>query len=155
DKTTDIVLQALKQALAEPGEHRLYKSGKLNGLFPGRGGTSGTAAGQALREGLLEVVRTETRGKTAIEWVRPTPRGVSFLHEREAPLELLQELHAALQTTRDGVPLWLADIRMELQKQGERITEVLQGYVRHLEALRRRVEETLRRVDTLPAKSVD
>src|SRR6516164_6948424 len=61
DKTTQTLIDALKQGMAEPGEHRLYKSGKLAGLFPGRTGAHIEAARQALRDGFLEVVRSETK----------------------------------------------------------------------------------------------
>src|SRR5579872_663098 len=70
DKVTETLLEALKRGLARPGEHRLYKSGKLDGLFPGRAGAGGEAAARALREGLIETARTETKGKTVIDWVR-------------------------------------------------------------------------------------
>src|SRR6478609_3588960 len=83
DKVIEALLEALKQGLARPGEHRLYRSGKLDGLFPGRGGAGAEAAARALREGLIETVRTETKGKTAIDWVRLTPRAVDFVHEHE------------------------------------------------------------------------
>ena len=33
---TEILLTALKAAIAESGEHRLFRSGKLAGLFPSR-----------------------------------------------------------------------------------------------------------------------
>src|SRR5438093_8062267 len=107
DRVEFAVLQALKQALAEPAEQRLYRSGKLPGLFPSRSGASAEAAGRALREGLLEVARTETKGKTAIEWVRITPRGVDFVHDHESPVRVLEELHDTLQLTREGMPVWV------------------------------------------------
>ena len=44
DKTTQAVIEALKQGMAQPGEHRLYKIGKLAGLFPGRTGAHIEAA---------------------------------------------------------------------------------------------------------------
>src|SRR5579885_435987 len=106
DRFTETLLDALKLALADGGEHRLYRSGKLDGLFPGRTGTNGEAAAFALREGLLEPVRTETKGRTVIEWVRLTPRGVDYLHERESPLRALEELREALRTAEAGVPAW-------------------------------------------------
>ena len=62
----------LKQCLADPAEQRLFKSGKLDGLFASRTGTNAEAASRALADGLLEVVRTETKGKTTTEWVRLT-----------------------------------------------------------------------------------
>ena len=40
DKLTEVLLEALKQALAEPGEQRLFRSGKLPGLFSSRSGTA-------------------------------------------------------------------------------------------------------------------
>ena len=47
DKATDILVEALKLAAAEPGEQRLYKSGKLEGLFASRSGQSAEAAARA------------------------------------------------------------------------------------------------------------
>ena len=45
DRVTEVLIAALKQALADPAAAwRLYKSGKLDGLFPGRGGVGGEAA---------------------------------------------------------------------------------------------------------------
>jgi hypothetical protein len=40
----EILLDALKLALAEPGEQRLFRSGKLAGLFAGRTGVNAEAA---------------------------------------------------------------------------------------------------------------
>lgn len=149
DKVTEALAAALKQALAEPGEQRLYKSGKLAGLFPGRTGAGGEAAAQALRDGLLEMVRTETKGKTAIEWVRLTPRGVNFLHDHESPVLVLRELRAALQTSRDGVPTWLTQMRQDLQAFEAQLAADAQKYLQRLDALTRRVEEALLRADAL------
>src|SRR5437764_1102434 len=84
DKLTEALVQALKQALAQPGEQRLFRSGKLPGVFAGRAGLNAEAAAQALRDGLLEVTRTETKGKTTTEFVRATPKGVEFLHQHES-----------------------------------------------------------------------
>src|SRR5437667_7037109 len=123
DRVTEIVLDALKPALAEPAEQRLYKSGKLPCLFPGRAGVNGEAAARALREGLLEVVRTETRGKTTCEWTRLTPAGVDFLHEHESPLRALEELRAVLKSNREAVPVWLESMRQELRQLSDRLEE--------------------------------
>jgi hypothetical protein len=49
DKITEALLLALKLALGGPAEQRLYKSGKLEGLFPGRAGANSEAAARALR----------------------------------------------------------------------------------------------------------
>src|SRR5437764_5190214 len=99
DKVTETLLDALRQALGGPGEQRRLRSGTLAGLFTGRTGVYAEAATRALRDGVLEVVRTETKGKTQVEWVRLTPRGIEFLHDQESPVRALEELRDALMTT--------------------------------------------------------
>jgi hypothetical protein len=146
-RTEESLIGALRRALIEPGEQRLYRSGKLDGLFPSRGGVHGVAAAQALRDGLLEIVRTETKGKTIHEWVRVTPRGVEFLHERESPLYALQELRATLQLNQQAIPVWLTEMRGSFQALDERLAADARKWLERLDALSRRVEETLRRLE--------
>ena len=77
----DILLAALKQALLDPdNEQRLVRAGRLEGLFPSRSGTSGEALSHALSEHLLEVVRRETKGKIAVEWVRLPDANIGYLY---------------------------------------------------------------------------
>jgi hypothetical protein len=146
-RVADALVEALKQALAEPGEQRLFRSGKLTGLFPGRGGVAAQAAAEALRRGLLEVVRTEQRGKTSVEWVRLTPIGVDYLHAHESPRAVLAELRTALATNRAGLPLWLEGLRLDLDGFLGRLTEEVRQVQQRLDALDRRVEAALRRLD--------
>jgi hypothetical protein len=145
DKVKQILIDALREAAGASGEQRLYRSGKLPGIFPGRTGTSHEAATQALRDQLVEVVRTETKGKTTVEWARVTPKGVEFLHSHESPVRALDELRAALQVTQEGVPLWVADIRRQLDTLGTRLTEEVQAVMRRLDVLTQRVAEALQR----------
>ena len=147
DRSTEALVQALRQALAAPGEQRLYRSGKLDGLFPGRTGANGEAAARALADGLLEVVRTEARGKTVVEWVRLTPRGVDFLHDTESPVAALHELRDVLRLNRQAVPAWLAEVRGGLQAMDARLSADIQKWEQRLEALTRRVEAALRRLE--------
>jgi hypothetical protein len=147
DKLTDMLLEALKRAIAVTNEQRLYKSGKLDGLFPARSGASAEAAARALNDGLLDLVRTETKGKTTIEWVRITPKGINWLHDQESPVQVLRELRQTLETTRTGMPNWLAELRQELQTSGNRLMEKAGGHLQRLDALSRRVEEALKRAD--------
>jgi len=147
DKVTEALVAALKEALAGPGEHRLYRAGKLAGLFPGRAGANAEAAARALRDGMLEVVRTEAKGKVAVEWVKLTPRGVNFVHDHESPLVVLRELRSALETAQDGTPAWLAKVGMELQELSRRLTGEVQKYLQRLDALTQRVDEALRRAE--------
>jgi hypothetical protein len=146
-KVEQSLVEALRLALSEPGEQRLYRSGKLTGLFPSRSGTHAEAAALALRDGLLELVRTETKGKTVIEWVRLTPRGVDFLHDRESPLVALQELRSTLRLNQQAVPVWLAEMRGALQAMDERLAADACKWLERLDALTRRVDETLRRLE--------
>jgi hypothetical protein len=147
DKISDALVQALKQAAAEPGEHRLFKSGKLPGLFPSRSGANAEAATRALQDGLLEVARTETKGKTAIEWVRLTPNGVEFLGQHQSPRRAVEELRAALQAARDGLPAWQQEVQGRIQELGGRLAEETQRFSQRLEGLSRRVEEALARLE--------
>lgn len=149
DRVAEAIIEALKQALGTPGEHRLYRSGKLEGLFAGRTGVNGDAAARALREGLLEVVRIEPRGKTSWEWVRLTPQGVDFLHAHESPIQALHGLRDVLRANREAVPLWLADMRRNLQELSERLQTDGCRWQDKLEGLERRVEETLARLEKL------
>ena len=145
DRVTETLMTALKEALLEPGgEHRLFKSGKLEGLFPGKTGSAGEAAAQALREGLLEVVRTETKGKTVLDWVKVTPRGVDFVHAQESPVHALHELRDTLRVNQQAVPIWLDDMRATLAALDQRLALDAQKWVQRLSALTLRVEAALK-----------
>jgi len=146
DKQTEILVAALRLALARPGEQRLYKAGKLDGLF-GRTGPAGDAAQQALRDGLLEIVRAEAKGKATIEWVQPTPRGVEFLHRHESPVRALHDLRETLHANRQAIPLWLDAVRNDLHAMGEALAGSAARWVEKLEELTRRVDDALRRIE--------
>jgi hypothetical protein len=145
DKAIDTLTAALRQALAAPGEQRLFRSGKLPGLFPGRTQAIAEAAARALRDGLLEVVRSEVKGRTTLEWVRITPQGVRFLHDHESPVRAMDELRGVLQGTQEGIPAWLAEIRKHLEDLTTHMTQEVQAIARRLEVLSQRVAEALER----------
>jgi hypothetical protein len=148
DRLTETLLDALKSALAAPSEERLFRAGKLTGLFPGRVGVSAEAAAKALRDGLLEITRTETKGKTVIEWAKLTPRGIEFLHDHESPVRALHELRDVLRNARTGLPEWVAQMRQALADLGEKLTDDSRRFEARLDALAQRVEEALRRLET-------
>ncbi len=154
DRVQDALIEALQQALADPAEQRLYRAGKLAGLFSGRGGLGGEAAARALRDGLLEIVRTEVKGKTTIEWARITPRGIDFLHDHESPVQVLRELRELLKQNQAALPDWLAAMRQTLQVQAERLDEELGRWTHHLQILSRRVEDTLQRLAPPPPDEI-
>jgi hypothetical protein len=136
-------LAALRLALAEPREQRLYKSARHPGLFDARG----PAAERAVRDRLLEIVRTETRGGHATEWARITPGGVHYLHAHDSPRAVLQELRAALETSRDGIPTWRGAVERQMRELTERMTGDMHRLVHRLEMLSGRVEEALKKLD--------
>jgi hypothetical protein len=147
-RRSEYLLDALKTALAAPGEHRLFRAGKLAGLFPARGGPSAEAAVQAIRDGLLETVRTETRGKLVTEWVRATPRAVSFVHQHDSPRSILRELRDVLQASRTGVPEWMAEAKREVAALSASFEVRAAALLARLDDLAKRCEAALRRAET-------
>ena len=147
DRRTDVILDALKLALATPGEHRLFRAGKLTGLFASRVGAAGEAATFAVQDGYLEKTRTEIKGKSEIEWVRLTPRGVEFVHSHDSPRAVLVELRETLALARNGIPMWLEQMRVEFEDFAARCDQQLQQFGQRLDSLTERVEEALRRAD--------
>ncbi len=146
----ELVLAALRIALREPAEHRLYQTGKLPGLFVARHGTPADAARFAVQDGLIEVVRTEVRGKQSVEWVRPTPKAVRFVAGHDSPKAVLTDLHAVIGDTRAGVPVWLAETQAELTALRTAFDDRAREMVSQLDALSKRVEAALRRVELSP-----
>jgi hypothetical protein len=144
---TEVLLEALKSAIASRGEHRLFRSGKLAGLFPNRVGASAEAALLAIREGMLETIRTETRGRIVTEWVRATPKAVSFVHDHDSPKSVLKELKELLEVTRSGVPAWMAEAKQELAELATHFQVRGAAILARLDALAARVESALRRAD--------
>lgn len=148
-RETSLLLDALRKAADSASEHRLHKSGKLDGLFPGRTGVSGDAAARGLREGFLEIVRTETRGKYSFDWVRITPAGLEFLMGLESPLRTLEELRDLLKLNSQALPGWLADLRERLRALEGQIKVQVRGWQQKLDSLSQRVAEALQRLTGL------
>jgi hypothetical protein len=149
EKRDAALLDGLRAALAGD-EHRLYRSGKLDGLFPSKSGPVGEAAALAIREGLLEYVRTETRGRFEIEWVRLTAQGVEYLYEHDSPKAVLGEMRQMLSAARSGIPVWQDEMLRSLERLASDITGEMAKYLARLDALTRRVDQALRRVEVAP-----
>jgi len=147
DARTAALVAALKEAMTRPEEQPLVKVGKLPGLFASRSGAVGEAAHQALRDGLLEVVRTETKGKATTEWVRITPRGVQFVYQHESPRAVLEELLHLLRHDSQAAPHWAQELRAQLQGLINRYNDLLDRQLAVLAHLQHRVEEALRRIE--------
>jgi hypothetical protein len=147
DKVNGILVEALRQGAAAAGEQRLYRSGKLPGLFPSRTSLHVEAAAHALREGLIEIVRSETRGKTVIDWARVTAKGVEFVLDRDSPVRAMDELQALLKLNADGFPGWVEELQRQMDDLSVRFVNEVRGLKERLEHMMGRVQEALKRTD--------
>jgi hypothetical protein len=147
ERHSELLLDALKAAIEAGGEQRLFRSGKLKGLFPYKSGTCAETALHAIQHGFLEKSRSETKGKIVTEWVKATPRAIAFVHEQDSPKSVLKELKGVLDTTRAGVPNWMAEARSELALLSRRFEEKANGVLSRLNELAGRVESALRRAE--------
>jgi hypothetical protein len=152
ERLTPLIIEALRTATMNPGEHRLYRAGKTPGLFPNRAGVSGEAAQEALRAGLLEEARAEVRGKSTVQWVRPTVAGVQFLQEKESPLSALNDLREILRSASDALPPWAASLGEKVESLCRQLREEAAEWTKQLGSLGQRVEEALRRAELAKTK---
>jgi hypothetical protein len=149
EKVRDLLIDGLKAALARPGEHRLFSAGRLHGLFPSKHGDSGEAAKQALAAGLLEHVRTESKGKFLFEFVRSTSRTAEYVADHDSPKAILRELRQVLGETKAGVPMWMDQARNELRAMSNQFEARAAAMLQRLNMLAERVEDALRRAETV------
>ena len=147
DPRKSALLEALKIGSLEGGETRLYRRGKLPGLFAQRTRLAAEVASQAVADGLLEMTRVETVGKTAIEWVRVTPAGMDYLLDAESPVRALEELRDALAVNEQSVPLWAARMQARVDELSQQIATEVAGMRAQLEAMSRRVAQTMDRME--------
>jgi DNA-binding PadR family transcriptional regulator len=147
DPVQSILLEALKAGAAHDGELRLYRSGKLPGLFRGRTAAHAEAATQALRDGLIEVVRSETKGKATTEWVRVTPKGVDLVVQHESPARAMDALRDALQLNAQNLPAWVAQMRQELDAMSRRVLGEFERIGKRLDRLADHVETALHKAE--------
>ena len=152
EKRDGVLLDGLRAALSGD-EHRLYRSGKTDGLFAGKTGVHGEAAALAIREGLLEYARTESRGRFEVEWVRLTSKGVEYLYQHDSPRAILGEMRQMLAAAQSGMPMWQDEMLKSLEKLATHITDQMAHYLGKLDAISKRVEEAMRRADVMPELS--
>lgn len=102
DKSTSLVLDALRQAAADPAGVPLHGGRATPGLFA----TTALAKQAAQRckdEGLLQVVRTEARGKTSQEICALTEKGLAYLLDQVSPKQVLEDFVRALDARQTQV----------------------------------------------------
>jgi hypothetical protein len=90
-----LLLEGLAHALAESTGFPLYQTRSGGGLWPGNA-LGKAAAKEALECGWLAKVRSETRGKSSIDYVVITPAGQQYLLEQGDPKPLLEAVQASL-----------------------------------------------------------
>jgi hypothetical protein len=151
DKHTFLLVEALRRGAEQPDGVRLYRSGKLAGLFEARTREQAAVADQAVRDGLLEIVRVETRGKTAVEWARVTPKGLDFLLHRESPARALADLRDALDAHRQGMPTWVAELRGSVEELQRRLAAEVESISARLDRLAERAAEAIQRLEQAQA----
>lgn len=146
-KQAEHLVDALKYAIENPGEHRLFRWGKLAGLFPSRVGASGAAATVAIQDSLLEVTRSEVRGKLVVEWVQASPKAFVYVHDHDSPKAVLRELRSVLGATRSAIPAWMEQARDEASQLALRFEHRAREMLERLEKLGDCVESALRRAE--------
>ena len=147
NKVQAILVEALRRGTTAPGELRLYRAGKFPGLFASRTSVHAEAAAQAVRDELIEIVRTETKGKTVTEFVRVTPKGVRFVLDRDSPVRAMDELQALLKLNEHGFPGWVEELQRSIDDIGRRFLDEVQTLRQRLDALVGHVQEALKRAD--------
>jgi hypothetical protein len=96
DRSTQLVLDALGRAAAEPAGLPLHSSKTTPGLFaPTPAGKQ--AAQMCKEEGLLQVVGSATRGKTTHEVCAVTEKGLAYLLNQVSPRTVLEQLVCAVE----------------------------------------------------------
>lgn len=90
-----LIVEALQRAAAAPEGMPLVSSKAVPGLFTG-GAAAKQAAVACKERGLLHVVRTQNRGRTALEVCALTEEGWRHLLEESSPRPVLEALRAAL-----------------------------------------------------------
>ena len=123
DKSSQLILDALSRAVADPEGVPLFSQKAAPGLFA----ASALARNVAQRckdQELLRVVRTEARGKAVREVVAITPKGVDHLLSQRQPRQVLEDLVRAVEAREQQFGDWVAAAR-----QTQASFEALRGVV--------------------------
>jgi hypothetical protein len=96
DKSTQLVLDALSRAVADPAGLPLHGNKTAPGLFAATAAAKQTAQ-RCKDEGYLRAVRTETKGKATREICAITEKGLAYLLSQVSPKQVLEDLVRALE----------------------------------------------------------
>ncbi len=96
DKTLQLALEGLARAVAEPAGRPLHGNKNQPGLFATTG-VARQAAQHCKDAGYLQVLRTETKGKTTAELCAITEKGIAYLVEQVSPKSVLEQFVRAVE----------------------------------------------------------
>jgi hypothetical protein len=96
DKSSQLVLEALGRAVADPAGLPLFSQKTSPGLFAGSAAAR-HAAERCKQLDLLRVIRSEARGQLVREVVAITPKGLDHLLRQVSPRQVLDDLVRALE----------------------------------------------------------
>lgn len=146
DRAKQLLVDSLRAGI-DRAETRLYRAGKIPGLFSGKTSQNAELARQAVAEGLIEIVRADVKGKAPIEYVRVTAKGVDFVLQADSPVRAVEELKALLELNQQGAPVWVAEMQRQVDDLARRFAFEMEAIRSRLDAAMSRVNETLRRVE--------
>ena len=102
DRPTQMLLDGLSRAVADPAGVPLFGGKSAPGLFAANA-SGKVVARRCLDEGLLRVVRTETKGKAAHEVCTITDKGLAHLLGQVSPKQILEDFIRTLEAKQSQV----------------------------------------------------
>ncbi len=108
DKSTQLILEALSQAVHNPEGVPLHSSKSTPGLFQGTSAAK-QAAQRCKDEGYLRVIRSETKGRSVQEICTLTEKGLAFLLKEASPKHVLEDFVRILENRQSQVDDLLTD----------------------------------------------
>jgi hypothetical protein len=110
DKATQLLLDGLSRAVADPAGAPLFATRTAPGLFAATG--PGRQVAQRCKdEGLLRVVRTDTSGRSPVEVCALTEKGLAYLLSQASPRQVLEDLVRAVELRQSQAAELLAVAR--------------------------------------------
>jgi hypothetical protein len=104
-----LIVQALERAMTALDGLPLVAGKQTAGLFPS-GAAGKDAARSAADSGLFRVLRTEAKGKSAVEYFTLTEKGLAHLLEQSSPRPVLSALLASIDGCQAKIDRWIADV---------------------------------------------
>jgi hypothetical protein len=135
DRSTQLILDALTRAAAEPHGLPLYANKADPGLFPATA-VAKTAADRAKADGLIRVVEIEAKGRAVREVCVLTDKGLEYLTRQASPRQVLEDFVRVLEERQAAV-----------SEIGQSVAQMAAG----LHAIRSTVEQVLPRLAHHPA----